>query len=69
MVVGGLLIAALPLVDEAEVAQVAQRDGFAITVADLAGQGQGLLEMVGSLLIATLPQVDGAEAAKCMGFG
>jgi hypothetical protein len=66
MVVGGLLIAALPLVDEAE---VAQRDGFAITVADLAGQGQGLLEMVGSLLIATLPQVDGAEAAKCMGFG
>ena len=50
---GGLLVAALLHVDEAE---VVQRAGLAGPVAGLAEQGQGLLEVVGGLLVAALPQ-------------
>ena len=58
MVVGGLLVAAEPLLDDAEVAQSASLPAW---IADLSEQGQGLLDMgrsatnvVGNAVASTL---------------
>ena len=58
MVLGGLLVVALPPVDGAE---VGQRVGFVDLVADLAGEGEGLLVVLGGLLVSVLLPVDDAE--------
>ena len=60
VVFGGLLVAALSLVDEAE---VVQRVGFAVPVAEFAGEGEGLLVVFGGLSVAALLLVDEAEVA------
>jgi len=61
MLVGGLLVVALPLID---VAETRQHDGVADPVADLTEEGQGLLVMVGSLLIVALPPADAAKVPQ-----
>ena len=58
MVVGSLLVVALPTVDSAE---VEQRISFPDPVAELAGEGECLLKVVGSLPVVTLPAVDGSN--------
>src|SRR5206468_12739186 len=63
--VGGLVVAALPPQEAAEVAQGA---GVAEPVAELAEDRQGLLEVVGGLPVAALPPVHAAEAAQRVGF-
>lgn len=66
MVVGGLVIVALPLVDGAK---IVQRVGFTVAVADLAGKGEGLLKVVGSLPVVALLPVDVTEVEQRVGFG
>ncbi len=52
VVLGGLLVVALPVVDVAEVSQCV---GFAGPVADLTEQGQGALVVLGGMVVAALP--------------
>ena len=61
MAVRGLLVAAPPFVDGAE---VGQRDGLAPAVADRGRRGQRLLVVVGCLLVAALPPADDAEVGE-----
>ncbi len=65
MPAGGLLIPALPPVDEPE---VGQRAGFADLVTGPAEEGKCLLVVLGGLLVAALPHVNDAKIGRGVGF-
>jgi hypothetical protein len=52
---------------EEDFADAVERLGFTGSVAGLAEQGQGLLEVTGGLLVATLPKVGDAEVVQRAG--
>ena len=60
LVIGGLLITALP---QAGIAEIGEGAGLTASAAGLAEQGQSPLEVVDGLAI-TLPQADFAQAGK-----
>ena len=65
MVLDGLRVAALLPVNAAEAVQCI---GIAGPVADLAGEGEGLLVVLDGLPVVALPPVDEAEVVQRIGF-
>ena len=65
LVAAGLLVKALPCLNEA---QVGQRASFAMPVADLAEHGEGLVQVAGGLPVAAQPCLKDAQVDQRAGL-